>query len=125
MGTEYILPIGQYEVKFKTDCIVYSNLSSYIFSIASSAVSEFKQYYQNNVKNMEDWVGKAIPKAIVLVDWMQEKAEKLLIASKIYGYNAGALGSGIDMTCFSERLLNNFPTNIMQSPRYMYNHLFQ
>ena len=104
MGTEYILPIGQYEVKFKTDCIVYSNLSSYIFSIASSAVSEFKQYYQNNVKNMEDWVGKAIPKAIVLVDWMQEKAEKLLIASKIYGYNAGALGSGIDMTCFSERM---------------------
>lgn len=101
---EYVLPLARYEIKFRKDCIVYSNLYSYLGGVRVTALSELEQYYQTNVKNMEDWIGKAIPKVIEIVGWMQKKAEKLLIASQIYGYDADTLGRNIDMNCFSERI---------------------
>lgn len=101
---EYILPLGKYEVRFEKDCIVFTNIASYMAGVRETALLEFQQYYKANVRNMEDWCNKACLKAAELVEWMQKKSENLLIASKIYGYNAETLGSQIDMSCFESRL---------------------
>lgn len=103
VDAEYVFPLGNYEIRFNKDCIVCSNIDSYLMGVRGTALLEFKNYYNNNVKNMEDWFSKACLKAAELVEWMQKKCENLLIASKIYGYSADVLGSQIDMSSFEYR----------------------
>lgn len=103
-GMDYVLPLGMHSVRFNRDCIVYANIASYMECVRETALSEFQEYYKNNVRNMDEWFSKACTKAAELMDWMQKKAEKLLIASKIYSYSASILGGNIDMSCYEERL---------------------
>lgn len=103
-GMEYVMPVFQYEIKFNKDCIVASNIMSYFNGVREKALYDLKKYYKANVKNMDDWLRKALPKVTEVLEWMQEKAEKLLIASQIYTYNAKTLGRKIDRSSFGERI---------------------
>ncbi len=102
---KYILYLREYQLSFNQDCIVYSNLRSYMFGgVMETALSNFDDYYKKNVKNMDDWISKAVQKVAEIQEWMQMKAEKFLIASKLYGYDASSLGNLIDLSEFGSRL---------------------
>ena len=103
-GTEYVFPIGNYEVRYRKDCIVFTNVISYFYGVRITALAELKSYYKANVRNMEDWIKKGAEKTVSLMSWMQKKAQNLLIASQIYGYSTEWLEKMIDMSTFSERI---------------------
>lgn len=103
-GMDYVLPLGNYSVRFNRDCIVYANIVSYMEGVRDTALSVFQEYYKNNVRNMDEWISKACPKSTELMKWMRKKAENLLIASKIYDYSADSLSKNIDRSRFDARL---------------------